>query len=590
MCGIAGIIGNLWQVSDVQSMVDSQRHRGPDGEGIYVDPSQKAALGHYRLSIIDRSEAGRQPMVSSAGNLVITYNGEVYNYLELRRELASGYDFKSNSDTEVVLAAFEKWGKGCLDRLIGMFSFVIWNEKTKSAFAARDRFGVKPFYYHQKDDGTLIFASEIKAIHAAYVPRVPNEITWATYLANGLYEHSTQTFWKGINSLAAGHFLEWKNNSITVSRWYDIAERSGIEFDQRPENIVAEEYIALMRESVELRFRSDVPVGINLSGGLDSSTLLGLVHDVQGAASDVKAFTFITGDENYDELPWVRQMLVKTNHELVVCKLTAKDVPSLAENVQFHQDEPFAGLPTLAYANVFKAAKENGVTVLLDGNGMDEQWAGYDYYRASSNRHVPSLIQGTIERPVRSECLNPEFRKLAEPFESPTIFADKLRNIQYRDARFTKIPRAMRFNDRVSMQYSTELREPFLDHRMFELALRQPPERKIQNGVGKAMLRQISQHLVPDGVSEAPKRPIQTPQREWLRGELKEWANDQIEKAFQGFAGAWLDRKTVRATLKDYQCGIGDNSFFIWQWINLALMAQPTTRSKSVSGAKATSE
>src|SRR5262249_21409311 len=141
-------------------------------------------------------------------------------------------------------------------------------------------------------------------------------------------------------------------------------------------------------------FRSDVPVGINLSGGLDSSTLLGLVHYVQGADSDVKAFTFTTGDKAYDELPWVEQMLAKTNHKLVVCRLMAKDVPSLAEEFQYHQDEPFGGLPTLAYSNVFKAAKENGVTVLLDGNGMDEQWAGYDYYRASLNGHTPSLIQG----------------------------------------------------------------------------------------------------------------------------------------------------------------------------------------------------
>ncbi len=572
MCGIVGILGDSWQDADLRSMVRSQRHRGPDGEGLYIDPTHKAGLGHNRLSIIDLSDACRQPMFSADGNLVVTYNGEIYNYLELRAELEGGYQFRTQSDTEVLLAAYQKWGTACLDKLIGMFAFVIWDEPKRCAFAARDRFGVKPFYYHQKTDGTLVFASEIKAIHAAGVPREPDEIAWATYLANGLYDHSERTFWKGIKCLPPGHFLEWKANSTSIRRWYDIADRAGNEFDRRPENIVAEEYLALMRESVKFRFRSDVPVGINLSGGLDSSTLLGLVHDVQGADSDVKAFTFTTGNQNYDELSWVEQMLAKTNHQLMDCRLTAKHVPALAEAVQYHQDEPFGGLPTLAYANVFRAAKENSVTVLLDGNGMDEQWAGYDYYNASVNGHVPSLVQGTAERPVRPECLNPEFRKLAEPFDTPNVFPDKLRNIQYRDARFTKIPRAMRFNDRISMQYSTELREPFLDHRMFELALRQPPERKIQNGVRKAMLRQISQRLVPNGVSEAPKRPMQTPQREWLRGELNEWASEKIETALDGFACAWLDRDAVRSAFADFSTGKGDNSFFIWQWITLGLV------------------
>lgn len=574
MCGIVGILGDNFRALELAAMVSSQGHRGPDGEGIYIDPQKRAGLGHNRLSIIDLSEAGRQPMFSADGRHVITYNGEIYNYLELRRELESGYEFRTRTDTEVLIAAYQKWGIGCLDRLIGMFAFVIWDETKGSAFAARDRFGVKPFYYHQKNDGTLVFASEIKAIHAAGVRRVPDDATWATYLSNGLYDHTERTFWKGIQCLPPGHFLEWKDGSARITCWYDIAERSGNEFDSRPEAVVAEEYLALMRESVKFRFRSDVPVGINLSGGLDSSTLLGLVHDVQGADSDVKAFTFTTGDESYDELPWVEQMLAMTNHQLVDCRLRAKDVQMLAESVQYHQDEPFGGLPTLAYSNVFKAARENGVTVLLDGNGMDEQWAGYDYYQTTMNGHAPSLIQGTNERPVRPDCLDPEFRGLAQELDFPTVYPDKLRNTQYRDARFTKIPRAMRFNDRISMQYSTELREPFLDHRMFELALRQSPERKIQKGIRKAMLRQISQKLVPNGVSEAPKRPMQTPQREWLRGELNEWASEKIESALSGFARPWLDAASVRSAWKDFTAGKGDNSFFIWQWITLSLIDQ----------------
>lgn len=573
MCGIVGILGDGWETEDLRAMVSVQRHRGPDAEGIYIDPEKRAGLGHNRLSIIDLSDAARQPMASADGRFVGTYNGEIYNYLELRRELESGYEFRTQSDTEVLLAAYLKWGEGALDRLIGMFAFVIWDEKTKSAFAARDRFGVKPFYYHQKPDGTLVFASEIKSIHAAGVTRIPNEKTWATYLTYGLYDHTTETFWKDIWSLQGGHALRWNSGRVSIVKWYDLAERSGDEYDRRPEGDVRSEYFELMKESVMLRFRSDVPVGINLSGGLDSSSLLGLVHEVQGKDSDVKAFTFATGDVRYDELPWVEQMLKKTRHPLIVSSLVPDDVPGIASDVQYHQDEPFGGLPTLAYARLFERAKEHGVIVLLDGNGMDEQWAGYDYYQPMLNGNSSALVQGTKESPVRPECVTPEFRALAEPLECPTVFNDKLRNLQYRDATFTKIPRAMRFNDRISMRSSTELREPFLDHRLFELAMRQPADRKIRNGNGKQMLRNISRRIIPSDLSQAPKRPIQTPQREWLRGELKPWVAESVESALNHVGGAWLDRDAVRRAMTSFSDGAGDNSFFIWQWISIGLMA-----------------
>ncbi len=572
MCGISGIIGRSWSEHDLSAMVASQRHRGPDGEGMYISPDRIAGLGQNRLAIIDLSEAANQPMFSTDGNLVVVLNGEIYNYLELRRELESEYTFRTQSDTEVLLAAYQKWGRDCLDKLIGMFAFIIWDVNKKTAFAARDRFGVKPLNFHIRSDGTLVIASEIKAFHAAGISLVPDEVTWATYLANGQYDHSERTFWKNIRALPAGHFLEWSDNKTTITRWYDIAERVGSVFDTRAESEVAEEYLELMKESVKFRFRSDVPVGINLSGGLDSSTLLGLVHAVQGKDSDVKVFTFATGDENYDELPWVESMIAKTQHELVVCKLAPDEVPVLAHEIQGSQDEPFGGMPTIAYSNVFKQAKENGVTVLLDGNGMDEQWAGYDYYLPTTNGHKPSLIQGTKESPVKPDCLMREFSALSEPADFPSVFADSVRNLQYRDTRYTKIPKVLRFNDRVSMKYSTELREPFLDHRLFELAFRQPVERKIKNGTRKVMLRKIANGLIPDSLTEAPKRPLQTPQREWLRHELKDWADQTIDAALDGFAGNWLDRDAVKKTWSDFCSGKSDNSFYVWQWISIGLM------------------
>jgi asparagine synthase (glutamine-hydrolysing) len=505
------------------------------------------------------------------GRFRIVFNGEIYNYLELRSELKD-FPYCSKTDTEVVLAAYEKWGEGCLEKFIGMFAFLIWDEHELKLFAARDRFGVKPLYYYQSKSGALMIASEIKALHGAGVAGNPDITTWATYLSHGLQDHTEQTFWQDINSLPGGYSLTWQNGNTSIRRWYNLAERTGKEFDHRPVELIQEEYLSLAVESVRLRFRSDVPVGINLSGGLDSSTLLGLVQSAQGTDSDVKAFTYITGDAHYDELPWCQEMLARTKHPSIVCRLNPEEVPDLAESVQRYQDEPFGGLPTIAYAKVFERARAEGMIVLLDGQGMDEQWAGYDYYQAALLGKTAGVVQGTEETPVRTNSLLPEFSSHAQIFTAPQPFDDALRNLQYRDICYTKIPRALRFNDRVSMRASTELREPFLDHRLFELALRQPTERKIFNGAHKWLLRQMSKRLLPSGVVEAPKRPLSTPQREWLRGPLRDWADACIEKALSQYGDSWLDTGLVRASWQSYLNGKGDNSFFIWQWISLGMV------------------
>jgi asparagine synthase (glutamine-hydrolysing) len=207
----------------------------------------------------------------------------------------------------------------------------------------------------------------------------------------------------------------------------------------------------------------------------------------------------------------------------------------------------------------------------MDGQGMDEQWAGYDYYAASQNGSPASPIQGTKQRTTRPECLTDEFRSLAKPFAAPHPFPDALRNRQYLDTRYTKMPKALRFNDRISMRSSIELREPFLDHRLFELAFRQPVDRKIENGTRKKLLRDIAKRLVAASVVEAPKRPVQTPQREWLRGELRDWAGQCIETALQKHGNTWLDAESVRKQWHEYCLGLCDNSFHVWQWISLGL-------------------
>jgi asparagine synthase (glutamine-hydrolysing) len=578
MCGIAGIVGRGANAREpLEAMVARQGHRGPDGRGTWADPSGLCSLGHNRLAIIDLSAAGLQPMASADGRWHIVFNGEVYNYRELREEVA-GYTFRTRTDTEVVLAAWARWGEACLDRFVGMFAFLIWDACERRLFAVRDRFGVKPLYWAELPDKRVLFASEIKALQAAGAGLEFDTASWATYLSEGVLDHGEETFWRGVRSVPPGHRFLWREGRSEISRWYALPDHVGREDDARPEEIVAEEYRALLEESVRLRFRADVPVGINLSGGLDSSTLLGVVRAVQGPASDVKAFTFITGDPAYDELPWVRQTLSHTRHPLVLAALAPADVPALAESVAAFQDEPFGGLPTLAYARLFEVARNAGVIVLLDGQGMDEQWAGYDYYGAAAAGTVAPFVQGTRGPVTRPGVLLPEFCSLARPFTPPRPFGDALRDLQWRDLRFTKLPRALRFSDRSSMRSSTELREPFLDHRLVELALRQSADRKIRNGQSKWLLRRITEHLLPEGVVEAPKRPLQTPQREWLRGPLREWAGDCIEEALAVFGGTWLDAPAVRAAWRHYTTEPEESSFHVWQWINLGLVTRERSR------------
>jgi asparagine synthase (glutamine-hydrolysing) len=570
MCGISGISGNSWTKNQLNAMLQIQSHRGPDAHDIYIDDSQTTGLVHNRLSIIDLSDAGRQPMKDSSGRFVMVFNGEVYNYLEIRSQLSSEFNFRTQTDSEVILNAYIKWGASCLDKFIGMFAIVIYDIDNRKLWIARDRFGVKPLNYAFDGNGNFCFASEIKALHAFGIPREINEEAWASYLGYGRYDHQETTFWKNVYKLMPGHLMTLTDGKLTIKKWYKLEDKTGTEYDQRSIDQVAEEYFGLMQDSIRLRFRADVPVGINLSGGLDSSALLNLVNNVQGENSAISAFTFITGDDRYDELHWVKEMISKTKHPLITCLLEAKEVPAMAESVQYYEDEPFGGIPTLAYARVFEEARKAGVIVLLDGQGMDEQWAGYDYYRNADTGMASPTIQGTRDKSVLPECLDPEFMSLAQKWITPEKYPDKLRNLQYRDAFYTKIPRALRFNDRISMRSSTELREPFLDHRLFEIAFREPVHFKIQNGTGKWFMRQLLKNHLPGNVVEAPKRPLQTPQREWLRGPLKDWSYSMIQQAIS--ENGFLNKKEVIRHWNIFQQGESDNSFYIWQWISLALL------------------
>jgi asparagine synthase (glutamine-hydrolysing) len=612
MCGIAGMVGPGANSSVVARMTDAQRHRGPDGEGSYS--ARGVALGHRRLKIIDLTEAGRQPMSTPDGRYTLVYNGEVYNYREIRADL-TGAEFHSATDSEVVLQAFVRWGPECLDRFVGMFAFAIWDAVQQELFCARDRLGIKPFYYARLGEDFL-FASEIRGLVTAGVPRAVNERVLFDFLARDFYEHSDQTFFAGIHKLAPGSWMVVRANGEIKrqQRYWNLADDvTRVNVPGKPEQR-EETLLNLCSEAVDLHLRSDVPVAVALSGGLDSATLLTLLDRVHPDPTRVEAFSFCFAEEAYSERPYVEAMSLETGRRASFVEVSANAFADTAERISLSQEEPFAGAPISAYSLCFELARQRGFIVVMDGSGLDEGLAGYTRFRpglwadlsnacrwedlerelAASGVTTPgqreqALIQMQVASQaegdvgmgqdltcsVRPDCLNPDFVAAARverpEFERP--FSDNLRNLMYRELRYTKLPRALRFRDRLSMAVSTELRPPFLDHRLlaFEFAL--PPEDLISQGVSKAILRRAASRLLPDSVRMASKRSVQTPQREWFRNELTSWVRERIDRpAF--WQRGWVEPRAGRRAMEAFFRGEGDNSFFLWQWINLELWAE----------------
>lgn len=566
MCGISGVLGHsTTKKSIIENILKIQTHRGPDSSAFWE--GDQVILGHNRLSIIDLSEKANQPMRSDCGNFVLVFNGEIYNYIELREELRAEFDFKTSSDSEVLLKAYIKWGKSCLSRLNGMFAFAIFDQRKQTLFLARDRFGVKPLHY-AIHEGQLLFASEIKSLWAAGVSKSVNTKVLGEYLKYDSYGGLAETFWSGIFKIPGGNYVETSleelpgnGKQLPTTSWYDfvgnVSKYPLLDFNQA--KTALEE---LLIDTVSLRFRADVPVGLNLSGGLDSSTLLAIIRKSSAHSANLEAFSFYSNDERYDELPWIKEMVQNFNVHLNPCLFDFRKVPEMIEQMCYFQDEPFGGFPTLAYSETFRKAREKGVLVLLDGVGVDEAFAGYDYYMSDSQ----SVIQGVKSSRNYNDLLNDEFEATIKKPAFAEPFSDSLLNKQYRDIFYTKIPRSLRFNDKVSMMHSTELREPFLDYRLLEFGFSLPREMKIQSGQGKWIVREMTKDLLGESIALAPKRPLQTPQREWIAGELKDYVHDLLEVVS---TSEYVNKNKIDHAWKDYRGGAIQNSFHIWKLINL---------------------
>ena len=613
MCGISGIIGKGWGVHQLESMVQKQRHRGPDDSGLYISEDRLVGLGHNRLSIIDLSSAGQQPMSNYNGTCWIVFNGEIYNYVELKREL-SDYPYKSKTDTEVILAAYEKWGENCVDYFNGMFAFAIWDSEKKRLFCARDRLGIKPFYYIQDGD-KFMFASEIKALLSAGWKVSPNWATWATYLVHGYYDHSDETFFADVLALSSGNILIWESERITIKNYWDLSVLAKDQLSLSDEE-ASDCFINLLEDSVSLRLRSDVPVGVNLSGGLDSASLVSTMDNLLQAEGELKTFTASFSDCRYDEHSFASEVPRQTRWTQHIKRLDDTDVWDLAWHTIWHQEAPFGGIATLAYSKLHNLAKEIGVTVLLEGQGMDEMLGGYDYFRPyyfldllekgklqllrqeiraiqsnsgfwlsavrqlQSGMNFNTYQDGTSH--LRPECVSPVMRDLAgETNLFPQVFSDHLSNALFRDLSFTKLPRVLRMNDRLSMAYGRELREPYLDYRIVEFLFSLPGHQKIRLGRGKHQLRHAMADRLPDNIRLAKKRAVVTPQREWLQTTLYPRVKEIISSASFAERGIFDVRK-VHDTFKSFCRSDSSNSFFVWQWINVELWFRTFVDKQSV--------
>jgi asparagine synthase (glutamine-hydrolysing) len=584
------------------TMLGMISHRGPDDGGYAVGP--RVFLGNRRLKILDLTDAGNQPFFSDDGKIWLVFNGEIYNYRELRKELEGEFHFHSETDTEVLLRAYEKWGIGCVDRFIGMFAFAIWDSRNSQLIICRDRLGIKPLYYWN-DGKKVLFASEIKAILAAGIAAVPNQKVLHDYLVRGFYDHTAETFFSGIHQLSAGHFMVIDDHGINVQRYWDplkASSRLGLSADG-----AIDAYMKTLESSVHLRMRADVPRAVMLSGGLDSSVLADIAEqDVEDEKLDVITIRF--NDSRYDEGRWAELTAKDRGWNMHSVTVTESEVENGLVSTLWHQDEPYAGVMTFGDDLVAKLARELGIYVLLEGQGSDETLGGYEYYYKhyladltvshkdeaeilyqkycnirgieckDAGKDVQEFIADVVAddskvaqdgtMATREQVLTKDFLSgTKDDYAATNVSSSKFDNALYRDLFLTKVPRVLRFKDRSHMMYGVELRVPFLDHRLVEIGLAIPANRKLVDGYTKWPLREKMLHRLDRETCLHVKRQVQNPQREWLAGPLSGLVDDIIHSS--SFGRGIFDVKAVDSFYKDYKAFPEKrrNSFPIWQWL-----------------------
>ncbi len=612
MCGIAGI---TWKDEAlVARMTKVIAHRGPDQDGIYTD--EFISLGHRRLSIIDLSEHGRQPMSNEDGSVWVAFVGEIYNFQELRTVLEGlGHTFRSRTDTEVIVHAYEEYGPACVERFNGMFAFAVWDRKRRELVLARDRLGVKPLYYYAQDE-KLVFASEIKAI--VQVPEVKREINPEALYHYVGYEFvpAPATMFRKVHKLPPGHYLRYKDGKAEVVRYWDV------EFHRQAHS--REYYEETMRdmltESVRKRLVSDVPLGVFLSGGLDSSAVVALMN--RCGVEQIQTFSLGYADPSFSELDYARIIAKQfgTKHrEIIIDPIT----PDLIEKAVWHLDEPMTDLSTIPFYLICKMAREH-VTVCLSGEGGDEVLVGYDRFKASKANGYYAFLPEWVRRGVIAPVINalpdqPQKKGLVNvvkrfiqggllpeeaghmrwqyfgmPADDQQLFAkdilgeisrdpfapirahalrcnstERLDREIYVDLKFTMPDSVLMKVDKMSMAHALEVRVPFLDYQFVEFCATIPGDLKLEGFTTKGIFRSAMKGILPDEIRARGKQGYSLPIKNWLRQDLREYMTDLLTSS--PLMGEAFNMNYIRQLIRDHVEYRANHNHILWALINLAI-------------------
>lgn len=609
MCGIAGFFhfdSRLTADSSVvKKMTDVIAHRGPDGSGCYT--KGPVALGHRRLSIIDLSAAADQPMFSEDRSIAIVFNGEIYNYIELREELVkAGYRFNTQSDTEVIINAYKHWGIDCQNRLNGMWSFALWDENKKQLFLTRDRIGEKPLFYSVYDH-SLIFGSEIKSIFTYGVPEIPNEELTEIYLTLGFIP-APYSFFKNIKKLKAGHCLVISGSDVKEIKYWDLPEIDEGNM-QSNKAFVYQQFETLFTDSLKIRMRSDAPFGAFLSGGLDSSTIVALMAEYSNYP--VQTFTIGFKEKEFDErhlAKLVADKFATRHHEYLV---QPESFDEALQKVVHHYDEPFGDSSAIPTGHVSRFAASNNVKMVLTGDGGDESLSGYTTYQGEKfsaryqklpgwvRKHFPAAVsaistpfRGSIRyklNRVQDVCklanLDFETRYLNKvaSIEMETIkkltkgqdvipvedfLKDTLSGCTYRDPFYKLMFMNLKLTlpddmlvkvDRMSMAYSLETRAPFLDYRLIEFMVGVDKQVKMQGYERKSILKNTLARKLPAPLLSASKKGFRVPLREWFKDDGFTTELNELVKT-----NSFANREVLKKVIDLNRTGQKDYGNFIW--------------------------
>lgn len=622
MCGIFASLG----FPPDKANIDVVSHRGPDGDGWEVFDTARGplALGHRRLAIIDLSDAGHQPMSYEDGRYWLVFNGEIYNYVELKRELeALGKVFHTHSDSEVLLASYAQWGEAALQRLMGMFAFLIWDRRDQRLFAARDRFGIKPLYFAANGRG-IAFASEIKQLlNLSGVSRRMNVARMRDFLASGISEHTSQTMFADVLQLRGGEcaafdLARWSpGDGIPVRRWYDVLKSGEADLSERQ---AGERFLELLTDGVTKHLRSDVPVGSCLSGGLDSSSIVCLMDRLlrqQGSDAPINTVSACYREKEVDERPFMEAVVAATRSRPHYVYPTVHDAFAQAEKITWHQDEPYGSTSIFAQWSVFAAAKAAGVKVMLDGQGADEQLAGYHggfhYYTADLVRRrkwlaltrtmlqrreyhglsyagqlrglsIPFLPRRLLGRGKQllgqPDWLGSEaFKSIGAPSDA---FATALSELDLGPVKSigelcvamtqgSNLTMLLHWEDRNSMAHGIEARVPFLDHRLVEFSISLGDRHKIVHGDTKRVLRRAMADTLPPAVlNRRDKLGFATPEQTWFRGPLRSAVEAGVEDTLARFPDL-LHADNTRRLVRQMLYGARPVDFTAWRIVNVGI-------------------